>query len=93
VDHTQHRADRQLGADLEARAADDQRANPVAVGTVPDRAHDSDDLLDGRRVGRILLVLVARRAAAVVAGHRRRRAATPGSVQQNGFPESSLWMG
>jgi hypothetical protein len=71
----------------------DQRANPVAVGTVPDRAHDSDDLLDGRRVGRILLVLVARRAAAVVAGHRRRRAATPGSVQQNGFPESSLWMG
>jgi hypothetical protein len=37
---------------------DDQRAKPMAVGAVADRAHDSDDLLDGWRIGWVLLPLV-----------------------------------
>jgi hypothetical protein len=69
---------------------DDQRAKPVSVGTVTDCAHDSDDLLDGRWIGRVLLALVAWWAPAVIAGHRRRRAAMACGVQQNGFHESSL---
>jgi hypothetical protein len=50
-------------ADPKPRAPqqDNQGAEPVAVGTIADGAHDSDDLLDGRRIGRILLALVARR--------------------------------
>lgn len=51
---------------------DDQRAEPVSVGTVTNCAHDGNDLLDGRRIGRVLLALVARRATSVIAGHRRR---------------------
>ena len=66
---------------------DDQRAESLAVGAVADGAHDRDDLLDGRRVCRVLLALVARRAAAVVAGHRRRRAAVAGGIQQDGLHE------
>jgi uncharacterized protein (DUF1778 family) len=62
----------------------------VTVGTVPDRAHDSDDLLDGRRIGRVLLAVVPGWAPPVVAGHRRGRAAMACRVQQNGFHESSL---
>jgi hypothetical protein len=57
-----------------------QRTKPVTLGTVPDRAHDSDDLFDGRRISRILLALVPWWAALVVAGHRRRRAAMACSV-------------
>jgi hypothetical protein len=68
-------------------------AKPVSVGTVTDRAHDGDDLLDRRRIGRILLALVARRAASVIARHRRGRATMPSGVQQHGFHESSLRMG
>jgi hypothetical protein len=51
---------------------DDQRAEPVSVGTVTNCAHDGNDLLDGRRIGRVLLALVARRATSVISGHRRR---------------------
>ena len=61
-------------ADPQASASEQhyQRTKSVTVGTVPDGAHDSDDLLDGGRIGRILLSLVPRRAAPVVAGHRCR---------------------
>jgi hypothetical protein len=69
---------------------DDQRAQTVAVGSVADRAHDRDDLLDRRCVCRVLLALVARWAASVVGGHRRGRTAVAGGVQQHGFHESSL---
>jgi hypothetical protein len=44
----------------------------VTVGTVTDRAHDGDDLLNTRRIGRELLARVARQAASVTAGHRLR---------------------
>jgi hypothetical protein len=50
----------------------DQRAKPVAIGPVPDRAHDGHDLLHCRRIGRVLLALVAWRTPAVIAGHGRR---------------------
>jgi hypothetical protein len=79
-------------ADPQPRAPqqDDQDAKPVTVGTVPDRAHDGNDLLNLRRICRVLLALVARRAASVIAGQRRRRPAMPSGVQQHGFHESSL---
>jgi hypothetical protein len=72
---------------------DDQPAKPVTVGTIADRAHDGDDLLNCRWIGRVLLARVARRAPSVIAGHRRRRAAMPRGVQQHGFHESSLRWG
>jgi hypothetical protein len=59
---------------------ENQRAEPVAVGTIADSAHDGDDLLNRRRICRILLALVARRAASVITGHRRRGAAMTSSV-------------
>jgi hypothetical protein len=40
----------------------------VAVGAVTYRAHDCNDLLDGRRVSGVLLALVPGRAATVIAG-------------------------
>jgi hypothetical protein len=57
-----------------------QRAKPETIGAFAKRTHDSDDFLDGRRIGRVLLALVARRAASVIAGHRRGRAAVAGGV-------------
>jgi hypothetical protein len=53
----------------------------VTVGAIADGLHDRDDLLDGRRIGRVFLALVARRTASVITGHRRRRAAMTSSVQ------------
>jgi len=118
VDHAQHRADRQLSADLEPgielvpcptvhpdlsalaalptpdeysaagavevallereRFADpqsrtpqqhNQRSKSVTVGAVTDRAHHSHDLVDRRRIGRVLLAFVPGWTASVVAGH------------------------
>jgi hypothetical protein len=68
----------------------DQRAKPETVGAFADRPHDLNDLLDRRRIGRVLLALIARRATSMMAGQRRRRAATSSGVQQHGFHESSL---
>jgi hypothetical protein len=48
-----------------------QRTTSVTVGAVTDRAHHSDDLLDRRRIGRILFALVSGWTAPVVAGHGR----------------------
>jgi hypothetical protein len=66
----------------------DQRAESVAVGAITEDPHHRDDLLDRRRVSRVLLALVTRRAASVIARHGRRRAAVSGDVQQHGFYES-----
>src|SRR5207253_5158789 len=48
-----------------------QRAKPVPVVAVTDTTHHGDDLLDRRRISRILLALIARWATSVVAGHSR----------------------
>jgi hypothetical protein len=52
----------------------DECAQPLAVSNAADRSHHGDDLLDRRRIGRVLLALVARRPASVTARHGRRRA-------------------
>jgi hypothetical protein len=60
---------------------DDQAAQPVAVGARPGLAHHGDDLLDPRRVRRIVETFVSRRAAGVVAGQRCRRTTAPSDIQ------------
>jgi hypothetical protein len=50
-----------------------QGSESPPVGAVTDRAHHSDDLLDRRRIGRVLLALVSGRTP-VIPRHRRRRA-------------------
>src|SRR5512132_1894275 len=59
------------------------RRRPQAMTCVVSDAHDGDDLLYGRRIGRIPQPLVARRSAAVEAGHGRRRPAAPCGVEQD----------
>jgi hypothetical protein len=80
---TERLADPQPGAPEQ----DDQRTEPVTVGTVASPAHHRDDLVDRRRVSRIAKPLVARRSPVVIAWHRRRGAATTGSVQQHRFQQ------
>jgi hypothetical protein len=41
----------------------DQPADPIATDTVSGLAHDRDDLLDPRRIGRVAHPLVPRRTA------------------------------
>jgi len=55
---------RQGFADSESRAPKqhDQRAQSLAIRANSDGSHHRDDLLDRRRVGRVVLALVARRA-------------------------------
>jgi hypothetical protein len=60
-------------------------AESASVGAIADGSHDCDDLLHGRRVGRVLLAFVSWRAPAVVAGHRRRRAAVARNVEHDGL--------
>jgi hypothetical protein len=55
----------------------------------PSPAIDRDDLLDGRRVGRIPQALVARRTTGVKAGHRRRRPARRPAGSRNSDPVTS----
>ena len=50
----------------------DQTAQSTAVRVVTGRAHDGDDLLDLRRIGRLAQTLVARSLTRVESGHRRR---------------------
>jgi hypothetical protein len=50
-------ADAQPGAPQQ----DDQRAESMAIGPVPDRAHDGHNFLDRGRTGWVLFALVARR--------------------------------
>jgi hypothetical protein len=61
---------------------DDHAAQAEALGSLAGGAHHRDDLLHGRRIGRIPQALVARRHPAVEAGRGRRRPATAGPIQQ-----------
>jgi hypothetical protein len=68
---------------------DDQAAQPAAMAPVAGGAHDRDDLLDGRRVGRIAASLVAGRTAGMEPRHRGRRPKTPSSIEQHFAHDSS----
>jgi hypothetical protein len=59
------------------------------VAPVAGRAHDRDDLLDGRRVGRIAASLVPWRTAGVEPRHRGRRPRTTGGNEQHVADDSS----
>ena len=56
---------------------DNHAAQAHAIWVNACGAHHGDDLLDGRRVGRVAQTLVARRSVLMKAGQRRRRAACP----------------
>jgi hypothetical protein len=60
---------------------DDPAAKSTTVQSVVDDPHDRDDLLNGRRVGRISQAFVARGTTGVKAGHRRRRATTTSGIE------------
>jgi hypothetical protein len=60
----------------------DQAAQATAVRAVTGGAHDGDDLLDLRRIGRVAQTLVAGRATGVEAWHRRRRSFPASAVDQ-----------
>jgi hypothetical protein len=66
--------ERECFADSKARAPKqhNQRSGAVAVGAIPDRAHDRNDLFDRWRIGWVLLALTQWRVALLVARHRRR---------------------
>ena len=68
----------------EARRATARRSSPHPPNPVPvgrDLAHNSDDLIDRRRIGRIPAPCSAR-PARVMAGHRRWRPSPAGDVEQ-----------
>jgi hypothetical protein len=59
------------------------------MASVTGRAHDRDDLLDGRRVGRVAASLVAWRTAGVEPRHRGRRPPTTRGIEQDFAHDSS----
>jgi hypothetical protein len=79
--------ERECLADPKARAPehDDQAAHSEPFGVIAGAAHDRDDLLDRRWVGRVAQPLDTWRATVVIARQRRRLTATTGSVQQYGL--------
>jgi hypothetical protein len=60
----------------------DQRSSPQSRCAIAGGTHNGDDLLDGRRVGRVAPALVAWRAAAMKAGHGRRRPAATSGIEK-----------
>jgi len=70
--------DRQAGAPQH----DDQAAQPATVDAVAGAAHDRNDLLDRRRVGRVAHPLVARRPAGVEFRQRGGGARAAGGIKQ-----------
>jgi hypothetical protein len=62
---------------------DDQPAKPPTVQAVARGPHDRDDLLDGRRVGRVAPPLVGRSMTGMKAGHRCRRPATARGINND----------
>ena len=71
-------------------APNDQGAKPVVVGAGTDGTHHGDDLLDRRRIGRVLLALVARGAASVIAAWARPGNARGIAARIPWFESSSL---
>jgi hypothetical protein len=83
--------ERQCFVDAQSAAPehDDHGAQPPAVAVIGGVAHDRDDLLHRRRVGRVALPLVARRAPRVVAGHGGRRTTPAGGIEHYGHGRGS----
>ena len=73
--------ERFLNAQPSSPEGHDRAANPATVPAVSGGAHDSDDLLDFGRVGRVAHALVAQRATREKSRHRRRRSATTGTIE------------
>jgi hypothetical protein len=67
-----------------------RRSTTARSHVLADRSHDRHDLLDCRRVGRVLLSLITRRATAVIARKPRGRWAMTSGIQQHGFHEPPI---
>jgi hypothetical protein len=65
--------ERFLDAQAGAPQDDDHCSHAPAVTVIVGVAHDRDDFVHGRGVGRVPHAFVARRPASVIAGQRRRR--------------------
>jgi hypothetical protein len=70
--------ERLLDAQPGAPQDHDQPADPIAADAIAGSAHDSNDLLDPRRIGRVAHPLVPRRTAEMELRERRRRTPTTG---------------
>jgi len=83
--------ERQRLVDPPARAPqhDHEAAQAATVAPVAGSAHDRDDLLDGRRVGRITASLIPWRTAGVLPRHRGRRPPTTRGIEQHFAHDSS----
>jgi hypothetical protein len=81
--------ERFLDAQASAPQHDDQTANPSAMDAGPGLAHDRNDLLSRRRIGRVTDPLVARRAPRKIPGQGDRRATAAGGIQQRRGHEAS----
>src|SRR3954451_16907023 len=60
----------------------DQGAQSASVQSIAGRAHDCDDLLDARRIGRIAQIFVALTTPGVEPRQRGRRTTTAGGIEQ-----------
>ena len=81
-------------ADPQPRAPQhhDDAAQSHTLGIVAGGAHDSDDLLDRRRIGRVPQPLVRGRDPLVEAGRGRGRSRPASAIQQRrGFHDVLLW--
>jgi hypothetical protein len=73
--------ERLLDAQTSAPQDHDQAAQPAAVRVVTGGAHDGDDLLHLRRIGRKAQILVGWRSTRVEPGHRRPRSTSTSAVE------------
>jgi hypothetical protein len=67
-----------------------QSAQPAAVRVVTGGAHNGDDLLHLRWIGRVAQTLVARRSTGMESAHGRRRSTSTGAVEQQLGHDPSL---
>jgi hypothetical protein len=74
--------ERLLDAQAGSPQQHDEPARATAMLSVPGRAHNSDDLFDLWRIGRVAQPLVARSVTGMESWQRRRRSTSTGTIEQ-----------